>query len=251
MRACWEQAPERRRSAWPRVKLGATACAAWQRRADRGSAWPSSRNGRLALPFLILVATEVPPPNLVMLLRRAVRSTRALSRRCLGCWPKPCPNHEDGGPALGALQARPRGPGRPNRSATWAKEVTVSVSGRGRDAGMGATPQPFGRRFRNPAAPPGSAMTTPHGHGRSRRRRRAWRPPGERGGSASSRTRWHDTLAVSQLSDRSPDSPSACQTPSSDAARALPAHRTRPAQPKPPFAQLTVSRQRAFSGSPN
>ena len=39
--------------------------------------------------------------------------------------------------------------------------------------------------------------------------------------------------AISQLADRSPDSPSACQTPSSDAARASPAHRTRPAQPKP------------------
>jgi hypothetical protein len=63
MRACWEQAPERRRSAWPRVKLGATACAAWQRRADRGSAWLSSRNGRLALPFLILVASRGTSPE--------------------------------------------------------------------------------------------------------------------------------------------------------------------------------------------
>jgi hypothetical protein len=50
------------------------------------------------------------------------------------------------------------------------------------DAAMGATPGPVGRRVRNPAAPPGSTMTTQHGHSRLRRRRRpAWRPPGRRG----------------------------------------------------------------------
>ena len=57
------------------------------------------------------------------------------------------------------------------------------------DAAMGATPRPLGRRLRQPAAPPGSAVTTPHGHGRSRRRRRrAWRPPGGRGRSTSTKT---------------------------------------------------------------
>jgi hypothetical protein len=45
------------------------------------------------------------------------------------------------------------------------------------------------RRRRHRAAPPGSAMTTPHRHGRSRRRRqRTWRPPSGRGGSTASRT---------------------------------------------------------------
>ena len=69
---------------------GATSCAAWQRRADRGSAGPSSRNGRLAMPFLVMWQAEAPPPNLAMLLRRAVRRHAcALSALCLGCWPKP------------------------------------------------------------------------------------------------------------------------------------------------------------------
>ena len=68
----------------------ATSCAAWQRRADRGSAGPSSRNGRLAMPFLVMWQAEAPPPNLAMLLRRAVRRHAcALSALCLGCWPKP------------------------------------------------------------------------------------------------------------------------------------------------------------------
>ena len=57
---------------------------------------------------------------------------------------------------------------------------------------MAATPPPAGRRLRTPAPPPGSAMTTPHGHGRSRRRRRAWRPPW-RTGEAAPQTRTQST----------------------------------------------------------
>jgi hypothetical protein len=73
MRACWEQVPERRRSAWPRAKLGATSCAGRQRKTGRGGAAPSSRNDRLAIAFLVMWHAEVPPPNLVMLRRRIVR----------------------------------------------------------------------------------------------------------------------------------------------------------------------------------
>jgi hypothetical protein len=94
------------------------------------------------------------------------------------------------------------------------------------DAAMGATPQPPGRRRRHSAAPPRSAVRTAHGHGRSRRRQRpAWGPPGDGEATPQPGQRGRQ-LAVSQLADRSPDSPSVCQPPSSAAARASPAHRT-------------------------
>jgi hypothetical protein len=84
------------------------------------------------------------------------------------------------------------------------------------------------RRQRQQPAPPDSAMTPSHGHGRARRRRRAWRPPGGRGGSTSKQDR---NPTDCQPSDRSPDSPVAFQTPSSDAAgRHLP---TAPGQRNP------------------
>jgi hypothetical protein len=44
-----------------------------RRRTGGGGAAPSSRNGRLAIPFLVMWQAEVPPPNLVMLRRRIVR----------------------------------------------------------------------------------------------------------------------------------------------------------------------------------
>jgi hypothetical protein len=65
--------------------------------------------------------------------------------------------------------------------------------------GDGCHAAAVGRRLRTLAAPPGSAMTTPPGHGRSRRRRwRAWRPPGGRGASTSTKTQSteHDRLQL-------------------------------------------------------
>jgi hypothetical protein len=106
---------------------------------------------------------------------------------------------------------------------------------------IGATPQPLGHgRLRHPAAPPDSARTTPHEHGRSRRRQQAWRLL-EDGRQHLNQDR---DPTHCQRSDRSPDSPSACRTPSSDAAW----HHLPTAPGQAGSVQHVVSRQRQLAG---
>jgi hypothetical protein len=123
--------PERRRSAWPRARPGATACAAWQRRPTAASAGPSSVTAGRACRSWWWWQAEIPPPNLAMLLRRGRPQGARVPGVCLGCWPKPW-----------GWRA---GPGPPNVGAPWAwkakssvksaQGVTVAVlSGRGWDA---------------------------------------------------------------------------------------------------------------------
>jgi hypothetical protein len=96
----------------------------------------------------------------------------------------------------------------------------------------------------NRAAPPGSAMTTPHGHGRSRRRRRrAWRSPGGRGGSTSTTGTGSTTDCSRSTIGPVARFPIDVPDPSSAAARASPAHPHQASAAEAAFVQHAVSRQ--------
>jgi hypothetical protein len=116
-------------AAWGHVVYGSAP------RAD-GGAGPSCRNGRLAIPFLVMWQAEVPPPNLAILRRRS--RPQGARVRVLGVASGAGPSHGDGGPAPGPSY-RP-GAWKPNRSARWVKGVAVSVLGQD-GSGTRATPE--------------------------------------------------------------------------------------------------------------
>ena len=126
------QAPERRRSAWPRARPGATSCAAWQRRPTGASAGPSSRNGRPGMPFLVVLASRDSAPE-----PRDAALPGPSTRRAARSWRLPRVLAQ----AMG-MEGRPRGPQcrapwawKAKSSVKSAKGVTVAVlSGRGWDA---------------------------------------------------------------------------------------------------------------------
>src|SRR6266545_5648080 len=96
-------------SAWPRAQLGATSSTG-RRPGPTAAPDPFSRNGRLAMPFLVMWQAEVPPPNLAMLRRRS--RPQGARVRVLGVASGAGPSHGDGGPAPGPSTIGP-GPGSP------------------------------------------------------------------------------------------------------------------------------------------
>jgi hypothetical protein len=116
----------------PGAAWGHASSAGRQRKTDRGGAGPWSRNGRLAMPFLVLVASRDSSPE-----PRDAASPGPSTRRACAFLALPrvlaqAMGMEGRAPGL---QCRARGPGRPNGSVKSAKQSRSRVlSGRGRDA---------------------------------------------------------------------------------------------------------------------